>query len=125
MTEGEYVPNYHGTAVLSILAGELKDSLIGISNRASFYLANTETQIFEQNLETDQFAAAVEYLEAKGVDIIHSSLGYRWMEDSVYTINFDELDGHTTNVANMRTKHLISVFSFVPRQVMLVQKSAQ
>lgn len=90
----------HGSIVFSTVCGFLQDSLIGIAPNASFLLAKTEDIPTEQHLEEDNYAAAVEWAEAKGTDALSSSLGYsnfNQPEEENYT--FADFDGKTTITA--------------------------
>ncbi len=89
---------YHGTRVLSVMAGYVEGTLIGISPGAKYYLAKTEkvsrsdtTTNWENRLEEDFFVAALEWAARKGVKIINASLGYG--SDLGYTK--DMMDGKT------------------------------
>ncbi len=70
----------HGINTLSVIGGFKKGKLIGPAFKADFLLARTENDSSETPLEEDNWIAAMEWAEAKGADIISSSLGY---------INFD------------------------------------
>jgi hypothetical protein len=80
---------YHGTLVLSILAGNAPGSLIGPAYGASVALAKTETLLSETPAEEDNWAAAAQWADSLGADIITSSLAYKdW-----YT--YEDMDGNT------------------------------
>ncbi len=87
--------NYHGTKVLSVLAGyDVSNDMVGAALGASFVLVNTEIaaingQFFENVLEEDFWVEGLEFAAAHGARIINSSLGYRdWYTDP-------DLDGET------------------------------
>ncbi len=92
------VGRYHGTRVLSVLAGYVGGNLVGIAPGAEYYLAKTEkisrsdssTQ-WESRLEEDFLISALEWAARKGVKIINVSLGYGG--DVGYTK--DMMDGKT------------------------------
>jgi len=87
----------HGTAVLSVVAGNVPDTLMGIAPHADFALAKTEISCdgTEIKIEEYNWIAAAEWADSIGADIINSSLGYAQFTDSgSYT--FDQLDGNTT-----------------------------
>lgn len=77
--------DFHGSICYSTVSGFQQDSLIGIAPFSSFLLAKTEDIPTEQHLEEDNYAAAVEWSEALGADIVSSSLGY-----SVFNQPFEE-----------------------------------
>ena len=66
----------HGTVTLSVLGGLPDGQLIGPAYGADFILAKTENTDSETPVEEDNWAAAAEWAEALGADVISSSLGY-------------------------------------------------
>jgi hypothetical protein len=95
--EGEHPHQFHhGTLVLSVVAGFDNPKFIGMSPNSAFYLAKTEDIRSEKQIETDNFAAGIEWLESQGVDIINASLGYNKFDSSDSSFTFDELNGNTT-----------------------------
>ena len=86
----------HGSVVLSVLGGWQHDSLIGIAPFASYILAKTEDMRYERRIEEEAYAAAVMKLESRGVDIITSSLGYRFFDEGQDSTLYSDLDGSTT-----------------------------
>jgi subtilisin family serine protease len=64
----------HGTLVLGALAADLPGLLIGSAPSAEYVLLKAEDAEEEYFLEEKWFAAALEYAEAKGVDIVSSSV---------------------------------------------------
>ncbi len=79
----------HGTLILSCLASYLPGEMIGGAFDASFILCKTEVVPTETQIEEDYYAAAIEYCEARGVDVTTSSLGYiDWYTQA-------DLNGHT------------------------------
>jgi subtilisin family serine protease len=85
----------HGTKVLACLAAYLPGYLIGTAPEASYLLLKSEDPRAEYPLEEDYWAAAVEYADSVGVDIVTSSLGYYRFDlpDTVYRPS--DLDGRT------------------------------
>ena len=87
----------HGTKTLSMLGGYRPGKLIGPAYGATFYLAKTENNESETQVEEDNWCAAVEWAETNGAHIISSSLGYRFFDDgSGYSSA--EMDGDTAVV---------------------------
>ena len=85
----------HGTATLSVAGGYQPGQLVGPAFGASFVLAVTEDSRSETPVEEDNWAAAAEWAEALGVDVISSSLAYSRF-DFPYTSYTDrDMDGAT------------------------------
>jgi hypothetical protein len=84
----------HGTAVLSLMAGNAVGELIGPAFGASFLLGKTEDTRSETPIEEDYWVEGIEWMESQGADIVSSSLGYtRFDDDTGY--EFSDLDGNT------------------------------
>jgi len=79
----------HGTLILGTLGSYYPGELVGGAFGASFALAKTEDTTDEYPAEEDNFVAGLEFLEANGVDMTTSSLGYiDWYTQA-------QLDGET------------------------------
>ena len=96
-----YDYNNHGTAVLSILAGIIPDSLEGTAPGAGYWLFRTEDVYSEFPVEEDFWAAGAEYADSIGADIITSSVGYYAFDDSAYNYKYSDLDGNTAFVTRV------------------------
>jgi subtilisin family serine protease len=92
--------HWHGTAVLSVIAGYLPGDYLGGAYDASFVLAKTEDITDEYPAEEDYYVAGLEFIEANGADVATSSLGYiDW-----YTwFDLDGLTAVTTIAVNQAT----------------------
>lgn len=90
-----YEGHPHGTMVLSCIAANRPNSLVGTAPDASFYLLVSEYGPTEYMVEEDFWCAALEYADSAGVDIVTSSLGYYAFDDSINTHKYYELDGET------------------------------
>ncbi len=102
----DYVYSYHthGTSVLSILAGTLPGIINGTAPGAGYLLLRSEDDESEYPVEEDYWAAAAEYADSAGADIITSSLGYFTFDDPSMDYSFREMDGNTafiTRAANV------------------------
>jgi serine protease AprX len=97
---GNYVYNYHnhGTAVLSVLAGDIPFEIAGTAPGASFWLIRTEDESSEYPVEEDFWAAGAEFADSTGANIISSSLGYYNFDDPLMNYKFSDLDGNTAFV---------------------------
>ena len=96
----------HGTLTWSTLAGFTPGELIGPAYQADFLLAKTEDVRSETPVEEDYWAAAAEWADSLGADVISSSLGYYdWYR-------FKDMDGNTavcTIAADWAAKQGIAV----------------
>ena len=89
----------HGTSVFSLIGGFLDDKYIGSSFNSSFLLAKTEDVASETRVEEDNYAAALEWLEKEGADIVTSSLGYSDFDGDNEDYTYEDMDGNTTLVS--------------------------
>jgi subtilisin family serine protease len=89
----------HGTYVFSVIAGYKDSVLIGSAFGSSFLLAKTENIASETNVEEDDYAAALIWMENLGVDITSSSLGYSEFDPGSRSYSYQEMNGKTTIVA--------------------------
>ncbi len=87
--------NAHGMAVASVAVGYDIGNIVGPGFGANIYAAVTECVPYERNVEEDNFIAAVEWMEAEGVDVITSSLGYLGFDSGQRSYTKDDLDGDT------------------------------
>jgi serine protease AprX len=90
-----YGYHYHGTAVLSVLAGRIPGIIEGSAPGADFLLLRTEDVSTEFPVEEDYWAAGAEFADSAGADIISSSLGYYSFDDPSMNYKFDDFDGNT------------------------------
>ena len=96
-TEDSPSQDRHGTFSFSILAGFSNGSLIGPAFNASFILAKTENITSETHIEEDNYAAALIWMESKGVDITTGSIGYN-IFDIGYSYTYSDMNGKTAIV---------------------------
>lgn len=85
----------HGTYTLSTIAGFKEGRLIGPAYAATFLLAKTENTDSETPLEEDNWAAAAEWAEGLGADVISSSLGYLTFDAPYPSYTWRDMDGAT------------------------------
>jgi serine protease AprX len=97
-TNSVYNYHNHGTAVLSVLAGDLPGIIAGTAPGSDFWLIRTEDTSSEFPVEEDYWAAGAEFADSAGVDIISSSLGYSTFDDASMDYKFSSMDGNTAFV---------------------------
>lgn len=85
----------HGMMVLSCIAANVPNSLVGTAPEAEFYLLQSEDGESEQLVEEDNWCAAVEYADSLGCDIVTSSLGYYRFDYKEMNPKYSELNGCT------------------------------
>lgn len=96
-----YNSSTHGTAVLSVLAGNIPGVIAGTAPGAKYLLIKTEDVDSEFPCEEDFWAAGAEYADSVGADIISSSLGYSIFDDSTMNYKVSDLDGNTAFVTRV------------------------
>ncbi len=94
----QYNQHNHGTAVFSVIGGYKDSVLIGAAFNSSFILAKTEDERSETQVEEDNYAAALIWMESLGVDITSSSLGYNTFDDPDKSYTYADMNGKTTIV---------------------------
>jgi subtilisin family serine protease len=102
----------HGTMTLSVLGGFGEGQLVGPAFGADFVLAKTENTDSETPVEEDNWAAAAEWAEALGADVISSSLGYLEYDSPFPSYTFRDMDGRTaisTRAAEMAAQRGVVV----------------
>ncbi|TFG42590.1 MAG: T9SS type A sorting domain-containing protein [Bacteroidia bacterium] len=83
----------HGTAVMSVLAGYIPETLEGTAPGADYWLLRSEDTGSEFPVEEDYWIAAAEFADSLGADIISSSLGYCTFDDPLLDYKFSDMDG--------------------------------
>lgn len=86
----------HGTKVLSCMAGWRPDEYTGTAPLAHYALYVTDDAMTEQTIEEDYWIAAIERADSLGVDLVNSSLGYSYFDQSQNSYTYSDLDGKTT-----------------------------
>lgn len=93
-----YNGHYHGTAVLSLMASQQPFTIVGTAPEASYCLLRSEDNLSEFPIEEDYWAAAAEFADSIGADIINSSLGYSEFDMPSLSYSKSQLDGKTAFV---------------------------
>ncbi len=90
-----YDDDTHGAYVLSHIAAYVSDSLAGTAPKADFLLLRSEDAFTENIVEEYNWAAAAEFADSAGADIISSSLGYSEFNDPSMNHTYADMDGNT------------------------------
>ncbi len=91
-----YRDHFHGSYVLSTMAAYMPDTMIGTAPDAAYVLCLTEDVSQERRVEGVWWAAAVEYADSMGADVVNSSLGYSLFDVADENYSYEDMDGHTT-----------------------------
>ena len=91
-----YEENSHGMMVLSCMAANKKDVFVGTAPEASYWLLRSEDNDTEQPVEEDYWAAAIEFADSVGVDVVNTSLGYYNFDEGYAPYRYRDLEGHTS-----------------------------
>lgn len=89
----------HGTKVLSTMAVNVQNVFVGTAPNASYWLLRCEDNYTESRAEEDYWAAAAEFADSVGCDIISSSLGFHAFDNHKDDYTFRDLDGHTALIS--------------------------
>ena len=89
----------HGTKVLSVLAAEAPEVMIGTAPDANYWLLRCEDSCTEMPIEEDYWTMAAEFADSVGVDIINSSLGYNEYDNRMGSYHIQDLNGKTAMIS--------------------------
>lgn len=92
-TSDIFAESNHGTGVLSCIGMNSSGLMIGTAPEADFWLLRSEDEYSEHLVEQDYWAAAVEFADSVGVDVINTSLGYYSFDDATKNYDYRHLDG--------------------------------
>lgn len=101
-----YSAYFHGTEVLSIMAGYDAGKYEGGVYKANYFLYQTEDVSSEYRVEEYNWLFAAERADSAGVDVINASLGYNTFDDSSMDYTYQNMDGRTSVVAKAAAKVL-------------------
>lgn len=90
----------HGTKVLSDMAANVPNVLVGTSCKSTFWLLRCEDRQTESLAEEDYWAEAAEFADSVGADIINSSLGYNEFDDITTNHKYRDMDGNRTLISH-------------------------
>lgn len=89
----------HGTQVLSCMGANVPEFLVGTAPEAQFWLIRAEEVATEMLVEEDYWAAAAEFADSVGVDLINSSLGYQDFDIKAQDHTYVQQDGYSTLIS--------------------------
>ena len=101
----------HGTKVLSVLAADAPEVILGTATEASYWLLRCEDPQTEMPVEEDYWAMAAEFADSVGVDIISSSLGYNEYDNDLGSYRLQDLNGQTALIS--RTASMLAAKGIV------------
>ncbi|MEI8005373.1 MAG: S8 family serine peptidase [Bacteroidota bacterium] len=90
-----YNEHWHGTAVLSIMGGNIPGTLVGTAPKANYWLLRSEDAPTENIIEEYNWVSAAEFADSVGADLIHSSLGYTTFDTPKYNHTCADMNGHS------------------------------
>ncbi len=94
-----YDDHFHGSRVLSVMAGSEPGNFEGAAPDAFYYLFRTEEAAQETPAELSYWVAAAERADSLGVDVINVSLGYLNFDNPAESLNYQDLDGTTAFIS--------------------------
>ena len=94
----------HGTMVLSTMGANIPGSMVGTAPDASYWLLRSEDVASEYPVEEDYWAAAAEFADSVGVDVINTSLGYSRFDYPATNYTKEQLDGKTAFISQAANK---------------------
>ena len=99
-----FAESSHGLSVLSCMATNKPGVMIGTAPEASYWLLRSEDSDSEYPIEQDYWAAAVEFADSVGVDLINTSLGYNEFDDSSMNFKLRDLDGPRSVISRVASR---------------------
>ncbi len=94
----------HGTKVLSCMAANEPNVMVGTAPEADYWLLCSEDNDTEYLVEEDYWAEAVEFADSVGVDVVNTSLGYSSFNDKSMNYTYSQLDGSASLVSATASK---------------------
>jgi len=99
-SEEFYATQSHGMMVLSCMGANITGWQIGTAPEAAYWLIRSEESATEQLVEEDNWAAAIEFADSVGADVVNTSLGYYDFDNKADNLGHESLDGHTHICSN-------------------------
>ena len=96
-----FAQSTHGLSVLSCMAANKPNVMIGTAPEAAYWLFRSEDDDSEYPVEQDYWAAAVEYADSVGVDLVNTSLGYNDFDDASMNLKLRDLNGTNSVISRV------------------------
>ena len=96
-----YAEATHGLSVLSCMAANKPGVMVGSAPEASYWLLRSEDSDSEYPIEQDYWAAAVEFADSVGVDLINTRIGNNEFDDSSMDFKLRDLDGQRSVISRV------------------------
>ncbi len=93
----------HGELCLSTIAANVPGVMVGTAPDASFWLLRSENVNSEFPIEEHNWAAAAEFADSAGADMITSSLGYNQFDDSQFNHTYNDFYKNSTMISKAAT----------------------
>jgi len=89
----------HGMYCLSILSANWPGQMIGTAPKANYWLIRTENAASEYPVEEHNWVAGAEFADSCGADMISSSLGYAYFDDTSFNHTYADFYKRTAMVS--------------------------
>ncbi len=99
-----FTASRHGTQVFSTMAVNMPNVYVGTAPEANYWLLRCEDHQTEQPVEEDYWAAAAEYADSVGVDVINSSMGFHDYDNPTDSYSYWQQDGKTALISRTASK---------------------
>lgn len=106
----------HGELCLSTIASNVPGVMVGTAPDADFWLLRSENVNSEFPVEEHNWAAAAEFADSAGTDMISSSLGYNQFDDAQFNHTYKDFYKNSTIISRAAT--------FAAKKGILVTNSA-
>ncbi|HRH61157.1 MAG TPA: S8 family serine peptidase, partial [Chitinophagaceae bacterium] len=93
----------HGENCLSIIGSNVPGSMVGTAPGANFWLLRGENTASEMPIEEHNWAAAAEFADSAGADMISSSLGYFTFDNAALNHTYADFYQNTTMCSRAAT----------------------
>ncbi len=94
-----YDDHFHGSRVLSVMAGNDPGNFEGSAPDAQYLLYRTEEAAQETPAEMSYWVQAAERADSLGVDVINVSLGYLNFDNNAESLNYQDMNGQTAFIS--------------------------